>query len=248
MARRKAKPDSVLFEVTLPDDIDEDALSKLIPEINLASLSSDDVLSIYRLLLSQLISLDSAQRERDEARADTERKDIELDQALQDKEHLSNDFEASVELIHKELQQVKQVRDQLGSCNASFPRISIILIYSFTLVVEDKTTLQNQITAISASQHSSTSETTSLKERVEDTEREKRELVGVISRLKDEGSQREGKGYHYLNYIIPEQSIEEIQTLRANLKGARQEHQTLEAQVRELRSIETSTKVTVVLY
>ena len=36
---------------------------------------------------------------------------------------------------------------------------------------------------------------------MEDTEREKRELVGVISRLKDESSQREGKDYRYLNYI-----------------------------------------------
>jgi nucleoprotein TPR len=61
--------------------------------------------------------------------------------------------------------------------------------------------LQNQITALSASQLSSSAESTSLKERVEDTEREKRELVGVISRLKDESSQREGKDYRYLNYI-----------------------------------------------
>lgn len=80
---------------------------------------------------------------------------------------------------------------------------------------------------------------------MEDIEREKRELVGVISRLKDESSQREGKGYHYLYYIIAESSIEEILTLRTNLKEARLEHQTLEAQVRELRSIETSTKVSV---
>lgn len=66
----------------------------------------------------------------------------------------------------------------------------------------DKTVLQNQITSLSASQHSSTSESTALKERVEDTGREKRELVGVVSRLKDEGSQREGNCYHYLNYTI----------------------------------------------
>ena len=102
--------------------MDEDSqISKLLPEINLTSLSSDDILSIYRLLLSQLTSLDSAQRERDEARADTERKDIELDQALQDKESLSNDLEASVESVHKELHQVKQERDQLGSYNTLFP-------------------------------------------------------------------------------------------------------------------------------
>jgi len=61
----------------------------------------------------QLTNLNSAQRERDEARADTERKDIELDQVLQDKESLTNDLEASVESVHKELQAMKQERDQL---------------------------------------------------------------------------------------------------------------------------------------
>lgn len=37
--------------------------------------------------------------------------------------------------------------------------------------------------------------------------------------------------------------VDEIKTLRANLKEARQEHQALEVQVRELRSTETSSKV-----
>lgn len=74
-----------------------------------------------------------------------------------------------------------------------------MLVYLFILVVEDKTILQNQISTLSATQHSSTSESISLKERVEDIEREKREIVGVISRLKDESSQREGKGFHYLH-------------------------------------------------
>lgn len=36
---------------------------------------------------------------------------------------------------------------------------------------------------------------------------------------------------------------EEVQSLRTSLRQARQDHQTLEAQVRELRSTETSTKV-----
>ena len=36
---------------------------------------------------------------------------------------------------------------------------------------------------------------------------------------------------------------EEIQTLRSNLKEARQDYQSLEAQLREVRSAETSTKV-----
>jgi nucleoprotein TPR len=123
MTRRKSKAaeaeSAAPLHVTLSDDIDEDALSDLLPEVSFTSLSSDDVLSIYRLLVSQVINLNSAQRERDEAQADNERKDIELDQALQDKESLTNDLEASVESIHKELQQVKQERDQLGSYGLS---------------------------------------------------------------------------------------------------------------------------------
>jgi nucleoprotein TPR len=119
------------IQITLSDDVDVDALSKLIPEINLTSLSSDDILFIYQLLVSQLTSLDSAHRERDEARAETERKDVELDQALQDKESLTNDFEASVESVNKELQQVKQEREQLGSYSFSGTSLSILLIHSF---------------------------------------------------------------------------------------------------------------------
>ena len=132
MTRRKSKaadPESTgPLQVTLPDDIDEDALSKLLPEINLVSLTSDDILSIYQLLLTQLTNLDSAQRERDEARADTERKDIELDQALQDKESVSSDFERSAESFHQELLLVRRECDQLGSYHTLFAEY---LSYSF---------------------------------------------------------------------------------------------------------------------
>lgn len=47
--------------------------------------------------------------------------------------------------------------------------------------------------ALTSSQSSASSEVDTLKRCVEDTEREKRELVGVISRLKQEGTQQEGK-------------------------------------------------------
>lgn len=66
---------------------------------------------------------------------------------------------------------------------------------------------------------------------MEETEREKRDLVGVVSRLQEDAVQRDG----------------EIQTLRSDLKQARQEHQGLERKVRELTSAETSTKVSTTL-
>ena len=52
--------------------------------------------------------------------------------------------------------------------------------------------LQAQLATISTSQTSSSAEVESLKHRIEDTEREKRDLVGIVSRLKEDASQREG--------------------------------------------------------
>ena len=49
--------------------------------------------------------------------------------------------------------------------------------------------------------------------------------------------------YPYLQCAVPNENLtEEIQNLRSNLKQARQEHQSLEGQLRELRSAETATK------
>ena len=60
------------------------------------------------------------------------------------------------------------------------------------VIAVSQAALQSQIASLSTSQSSSSTEVDSLKHRVEDTEREKRDLVVVISRLKQEGAQREG--------------------------------------------------------
>ena len=61
------------------------------------------------------------------------------------------------------------------------------------VVVEAKGKLQEQLTTLSTSQASASTDAETLKRRVEDTDREKRELIGVISRLKEEGTQRDGE-------------------------------------------------------
>jgi len=181
--------------VTIPEDIEEDALTNLLPDINVAALTSDDVISIYRLLLSQTSSLDATEREHDETRAELERKEVELDQALQDKESLAKDLETSVESVHEELTQVKQERDQLGEHTS---KARMFGAQSLHVPAAANTALQTQITTLSSSKSLSSSEVETLKQRVVDTEREKRELVGVISRLKDESSQRDGMLIFYI--------------------------------------------------
>ncbi|KAJ7029278.1 hypothetical protein C8F04DRAFT_1237155 [Mycena alexandri] len=198
--------DNQRLTVFIPSDVDLDTLSNLLPETSITSQSPEGIIELYRRLIDLASKLDVAVRERDEDRAEVERIEVEMDQALQDKESLTKELEGSSEALQAELKQVKQQRDELLTSQAA---------------------LQAQISSLSTSQTSSSTEVDNLKHRVEDTEREKRDLVGVISRMKQDDSQRQ----------------EEIQNLRANLKEARQEHQTLESQVRELRSSETSTKL-----
>lgn len=51
------------------------------------------------------------------------------------------------------------------------------------------------------------------------------------------------RSFSYLLAYAKRPAIEEIQTLRVNLKQARQDQQSLETQLREVRSAESSTKV-----
>ena len=106
------------------------------------------------------------------------------------------------------------------------PELLQLFLHGARLATE-RAKLQAQLNAVSSTQTSSSAEVQTLKQRVEETEREKRDLMGVVSRLQDDAAQRDA----------------EIQTLRADLKQARQDHQALERQLRELTSAETSTKV-----
>lgn len=110
----QAREESPQLTISIPDDIDFEALSSLLPDANLSSPSPDAIVSLYRFILAQVSELDATQRELDEARAEAEKKDVELDQALQDRESQSKDLETALENAHNELTQVKQERDQLG--------------------------------------------------------------------------------------------------------------------------------------
>jgi nucleoprotein TPR len=89
--------------------------------------SQDTILSLYRLVVSQVVDLEDAHRDLEELRADNERKDIELDQSLQDRESLVSSLEAQVKGLQEELVKAKQERDTLGEGHASFPNIFAIV-------------------------------------------------------------------------------------------------------------------------
>ena len=102
------------FSVPVPDDIDLDYLSRLLPDFSFETPSPDAVLSLYRFVVSQAVDLDGALRDLEESRADVERKDIELDQALQDRESSVSSLETQVKSLQEELAKVKEERNTFG--------------------------------------------------------------------------------------------------------------------------------------
>ncbi|KAF7966387.1 hypothetical protein HWV62_38883 [Athelia sp. TMB] len=127
--RRKSKAESVVpesdeeldgandpasFTLELPEDIDVDSLQEILPDVSISSPSQDAIVSIYRILLAQVQDGDALSRELEEARAEAERKDVELDQALQDKESQAKEYEASLEAMQKDTNNLKQEKEQLG--------------------------------------------------------------------------------------------------------------------------------------
>jgi nucleoprotein TPR len=107
--------ESYPFVVSIPEDVDLDSLSDLLPGTSLTSPSPEAIIALYRLLLAQALEGRSITQELDEARAELEKKDVELDQALQDRESMSRDLETSLESVHTQLNQMRDERDQLGT-------------------------------------------------------------------------------------------------------------------------------------
>ena len=114
-----ASPSKVDFSVSIPDDLDLEYLSRLLPDVSYESPSQDAILSLYRLIVTQAGDLDGALRDLEESRAENERKDVELDQALQDRESSVSSLDVQVKALQEELVRVKQERDTLCESEAT---------------------------------------------------------------------------------------------------------------------------------
>jgi nucleoprotein TPR len=114
-----ASSSRVEFSVPVPDDIDLEYLSRLLPDLSFETPSPDAVLSLYRFVVSQAVDLDGALRDLEESRAEVERKDIELDQALQDRESSVSSLETQVKSLQEELAKVKEERNTFGKSVAT---------------------------------------------------------------------------------------------------------------------------------
>ena len=108
------------FLVPIPPDLDIDTLSHILPDVSFSKPDPETVLSVYRLLLAQVADQDDTRRDLEELRAESERKDIEIDQAIQDGETKTKDLEDALDTLQKVVATIKEERDQLGACPHAF--------------------------------------------------------------------------------------------------------------------------------
>lgn len=100
--------------VQIPEEFDTDTLQALLPDFNLATPTTDAIMALYQLVLQQRNDLDETSKERDLARADISRYEVELDQALQDQDVQASQLRASLEEAQSDLVKSRNQIAELG--------------------------------------------------------------------------------------------------------------------------------------
>ncbi|KAG8714068.1 hypothetical protein FRC11_010010 [Ceratobasidium sp. 423] len=184
----------VIAPASLPDDLlsaQDDLRTLLGVDVDLAQPTSELLFTAYRALLGV----------QEEARAEIVRKDVELEQAIQDHESRLNELESRLDESRQETEYERQKNSELTSANAA---------------------LNARLESMSAT----STDNTTLSRRVEEVEREKRELLLVVDRLRED------------SVVVGT----ELETARTRLKETRSELAAVQTETAESKSNETTAK------
>lgn len=98
----------------LLSDVDIRSLSEYFPDASLESPSPELVIACYKVIIEQKEKLNEYAEDVEILKAEADRKDVELDQALQDRERVSRELEEAVSSVQGELKALKEEKTQLG--------------------------------------------------------------------------------------------------------------------------------------
>ncbi|CAE6455240.1 unnamed protein product [Rhizoctonia solani] len=178
----------------LPEDLlaaHDDLRSLLGVDVDLAQPTSELLFTAYRALLGV----------QEETRAEIVRKDVELEQAIQDHESRLNELESKLDESRQETEHERQKNSELTAANAA---------------------LNARLESMSATN----TDNSALNRRVEEVEREKRDLLLVVDRLREDSAAMES----------------ELETVRVRIKETRSELAAVQSQAAESKSNETTAK------
>ncbi|KAG8871481.1 hypothetical protein FRB98_000746 [Tulasnella sp. 332] len=152
------------FAISLPPDVSEEQLYALLPEsMSLEQPSPESIVQLYRLVIELKEQSDTAAADMDDARAEAQRKEVELDQALMDHQNETIRISASLEQVSSQVNGLKLENAQLvQTCQA----------------------LKKELDAKSSSNSASSHELEGFQRKLEETERANRDLIEVVDRMK----------------------------------------------------------------
>ncbi|EUC62051.1 filament forming protein TPR/p270, putative, partial [Rhizoctonia solani AG-3 Rhs1AP] len=178
----------------LPEDLlatQDDLRALLGVDVDLAQPTSELLFTAYRALLGV----------QEETRSEIVRKDVELEQAIQDHESRLNELESKLDESRQETEHERQKNSELTAANVA-------------------------LNARLESMSTTNTNNTTLNRRVEEVEREKRDLLLVVDRLREDSAAMES----------------ELETVRVRIKETRSELAAVQSQAAESKSNETTAK------
>jgi TolA-binding protein len=171
------------IEVELPSDFDVDQLAEMFPNVQLRQPNSQTIAMVYKSLLEQSHSIHTLNLQIEEMRSENMRKEIELDQTLQEHDVRFKELEQNLSLKSSEVDSMKRQNEEL--CSLSIREFDFCAS-NFSLLVASRDRLEIERDRFNQHNTASASEVESLKVQVTEHEREKRDLVGIIARLRSE--------------------------------------------------------------
>lgn len=114
--RQSPFPSGTLMNVgPLPSEVNVSSLTSIFPDISLEFPTPEFILRCYKLIVTQAEQLSKDAIDLESLHAEMERKDVELDQALQDRENAITELESTAENVLTELGKAKGENDTLGN-------------------------------------------------------------------------------------------------------------------------------------
>lgn len=101
--------------LSLPENVDASIIQTLLPDFDISKPTSDSIIALYRALVQQANTIDEVSQDRDAARAEAQRLEVELDQALQDQDVQSSQLRSNLEEVQSELAEAKRQKEQSGT-------------------------------------------------------------------------------------------------------------------------------------
>ena len=103
------------LEIDIPAELDVSPLEELFPDATLKQPTTQTVLMIYRSLLDHIHSISSLNARLEETRAESVRKEVELDQTLQEQDMRFKELEQNLSSRQAEVEYLKSENKQLCS-------------------------------------------------------------------------------------------------------------------------------------